>query len=80
MPAAILRSMPFGYAPAASLYCSGEKSNVMLIGIPEKIVSSTAFKPAGVPGILMKTLGRSTRRDRTWPQQWFLLSDRRVMA
>lgn len=64
MPAVILRSMPLRYASAARRYYSDEKSSVMLIGTPEKIASSIACKPAGVPGILMKTFGRLTRRDR----------------
>ncbi len=36
----------------------------MLIATPEKIASSTAWSPAGVPGILMKTFGLLTRRER----------------
>jgi hypothetical protein len=42
------------YASAAPRYWSGENSSVTLIGIPAKIDSSIAFRPASVPGILMK--------------------------
>jgi hypothetical protein len=38
-----------------------EKSRVTLTGTPAKIVASIAFKPAAVPGILMKKFGRAAR-------------------
>ncbi len=44
------------YASAAPKYWSVEKSSVTLIGMPAKIDSSIASRPASVPGILMKTL------------------------
>ena len=44
------------YASAAPRYCSVEKSSVTLIGMPAKIDSSIASRPASVPGILMKML------------------------
>jgi hypothetical protein len=35
------------------MYCSSSKSRVTLIGMPAKIDSSIAPRPASVPGILM---------------------------
>jgi hypothetical protein len=57
-PAARRRSIPRKYASAAARYCSRENSSVTLIGTPAKIASSMAGTPCGVPGILMKKLGR----------------------
>ena len=53
-PASTRRSSPRMYASAAPRYCSVENSSVTLTGIPAKIVSSIALRPASVPGILMK--------------------------
>ena len=57
-PAARLRSIPRKYASAAARYCSRENRSVTLIGTPAKMASSMAGMPCGVPGILMKKLGR----------------------
>ena len=58
-PASIRRSIPRMYASAAARYCSRENKSVTLTGTPLKIVSSMAGSPSGVPGILMKRLGRN---------------------
>ena len=45
------RSMPRRYASATARYCSLENNSVTLTGTPEKMASSIAGTPAGVPGI-----------------------------
>ena len=64
-PAAIRRSTPRRYASAAAIYCSRENKSVTLMGTPAKIASSMAGRPSGVPGILMKRLGRPARACRS---------------
>ena len=59
-PAATRRSTPRRYASAWAVYCSAENSRVTLTGMPRAMLSSIAPSPSGVPGILMKTFGRST--------------------
>ena len=55
------RSMPVIHASAAARWCSLEKSSVTFTGIPWWIASVIAGSPSFVPGILMKTFGRSMR-------------------
>src|SRR3954449_5313134 len=50
-------------APATFSYASVENSSVTFTLMPSKIACSIAGSPSSVPGILIITLGRSTRRQ-----------------
>src|SRR6266511_627509 len=64
-PSAMRRSMPRRNASAAARYCSRENKRVTLTGTPEKIASSIAGRPSFVPGILINTLGRAARANKS---------------
>lgn len=60
------RRKPRMYASAACRWRWSENSSVTFTGIPAAIVSSITGRPASVPGILTKRLGRSIIPARRW--------------